>query len=253
MNTIKSLHDKINEAKDLDFGTIFSESIELFKKVWLQGLIITLLSFLMVVPFYVILYLPFIAMGVLNPDGLENGGQFNFAVFIPFYIIGFIVVCFAMIISFGLKAAFFRIIKTKDLNNLNGDDYFFFFKKPYLGRTCKLAVISLGLLILAYVVCVFPIIYMMVPVTIINVIYAFNPDIKSSGIINASFKLGNKKWLLLFGLIIISSMLAAIVGILFCGFGVVVTTAFAYIPVYLVYKKSIGFNQISEIEQIGAN
>ena len=32
------LQSRINNAKALDFGTIFNQSIELFKKVWVQGL-----------------------------------------------------------------------------------------------------------------------------------------------------------------------------------------------------------------------
>ncbi len=47
---------KIEESDSLDFGSIFSKSIELFKKVWVQGFIVVLLTFVTIFPFYVLMY-----------------------------------------------------------------------------------------------------------------------------------------------------------------------------------------------------
>ena len=252
MITIETLENKIEQAKDLDFGSIFSASIELFKKVWLQGFVTVLLSMLLMLPFYILMYIPLIAMGVMDPEALNSGGEPNWAIMLPFYGMAIIFSFFAMIIGVGLKAAFFRICKSKDLNTVVNDDYFYFFKKPYFGKTCKIGAISFGLIIGAYVLCFFPVIYIMVPVTIINVIYAFNPDMSASDIVKASFKLGNKKWLIIFGLTIISGFLAGIVGMIMCFFGVLFTSSFASIPVYYIYKEAIGFDGKTEIEQIGS-
>lgn len=250
MNTIESLLQKIDGAKDLDFGTIFSESIELFKKTWLQGFVILLITMLLMLPFYILMYAPLIASGMLDPNALNNG-QIDVSVMIPFYALMVVVVFAGMIIGFGLKAAFFRICKQKDLNELSKDDYFYFFKKPYLGKTIKLGAISFGLMIGAYILCFFPVIYMIVPIAIINVIYAFNPDISASDIVKAGFKLGNKKWLITFGLTFVAGFLASIVGMIMCFVGVLVTASFAYIPVYFIYKKTIGFDERSAIDEIG--
>lgn len=250
MNTIESLLQKIDGAKDLDFGTIFSESIELFKKTWLQGFVILLITMLLMLPFYILMYAPLIASGMLDPNALNNG-QMDVSVMIPFYALMVVVVFAGMIIGFGLKAAFFRICKQKDLNELSKDDYFYFFKKPYLGKTIKLGAISFGLMIGAYILCFFPVIYMIVPIAIINVIYAFNPDISASDIVKAGFKLGNKKWLITFGLTFVAGFLASIVGMIMCFVGVLVTASFAYIPVYFIYKKTIGFDERSAIDEIG--
>ena len=91
----------------------------------------------------------------------------------------------------------------------------------------------------------------MVPITLMNVIYAFHPDLSTSEIIKVGFKLGNKKWLLTFGLIIISSFLANIVGFLMCCIGIYVTMSFAYLPAYYIYKESVGFdeNQVEDPHQ----
>ena len=43
MNTFKSLEEKIDNAKDLDFSNLFDSIIELFKKVWLKGFLTILL------------------------------------------------------------------------------------------------------------------------------------------------------------------------------------------------------------------
>ncbi len=49
MNT-NTLHEKIENSKPVDFGTIFSKSIELFKKVWSEGLVHVLLGMAIMFP-----------------------------------------------------------------------------------------------------------------------------------------------------------------------------------------------------------
>ena len=58
MNTIAYLTDKINNAKDLDFGSILSKSFELFKKTWVQGFILILIIFITLIPFFMAIYWP---------------------------------------------------------------------------------------------------------------------------------------------------------------------------------------------------
>ncbi len=249
---------KIQNAKDLDFGTIFSQSIELFKKTWVQGLVTVLLRGVLIVPFILILYIPLIfMMGILGSeamdsqsleDGLEAGGVFFIAVF---YLLIFIIMFFAMIIALGMHAGFYRICKIKDFNEATGDDYFFFFKKPYLSKTIKVGAATFGIYLLALLLCVFPIFYVMIPVALINVIYAFNPDLSVSNIVKLGFDLGNKKWFITFGLIIVAALLAQIVGALMCFVGVYVTTSFVFLPQYFIYKEVIGFDEKDDIMKIG--
>ncbi len=251
MNTLETLLSKIENAKDLDFGDIFSKSIELFKKVWVQGLVTLLLTMVMMIPFYIIMYVPLIAMGILDPESMQQGGEPNMALLIPFYLVMLVFVFFAMIIGFGLKSAFYRICKSKDLNETTSDDYFYFFKKPYLGKTIKLAAMTFGISLVAMLLCFFPVIYVMVPIALINVIYALNPDMSASDIVKVGFKLGNKKWLITFGLMIVAGFLAQIVGMIMCVIGVFVTASFAYIPLYYIYKETLGLNQQTAIDEIG--
>ena len=64
-------------------------------------------------------------------------------------------------------------------------------------------------------------------------------------LIKLSFKLGTKKWLVTFGLVIISSILAEVVGLLLCGIGIFATASFIYLPTYYIYKEVIGFDDNS--------
>ncbi|TYA57951.1 hypothetical protein [Formosa maritima] len=240
---------RIQNAKALDFGDIFSKCIELFKKVWVQGLVMLLLTMAILLPFYLIMYLPLIGAGFLETGYSSYSGyndDFNIILMIPFFIFILIFSFVAMVISFGMKASFYRICKLKDLNEAGSDDYFYYLKRPYLGKVIKLALLTFAITLIATMLCVIPIIYVIVPVTLMNVIFAFNPEMSATEIVKTGFDLGNKKWLITFGLIIISAILAQIVGMLMCLIGVFVTASFSYLPVYFIYKESVGFENSNE-------
>ena len=251
MNTLDIMLKKIEQAKALDFANILSASIELFKKVWVQGLVMLLLTMLMMLPFYILMYLPLLGMGLYDPDSFNQGSDFNVALLIPFYTMVFVFSFFAMVISFGLKSAFFRMCKAKDFNEATRDDYFYFFKRPYLMKTIKLSIVSFGIGVLATLLCFLPIIYAIVPLSLLNVVFAFNPDMSVSDSVKLSFKLGNKKWLITFGLIFVAGLLAQLVGMLLCFVGILFTVSFSYIPLYFIYKQVIGFSETDAIDEIG--
>ena len=248
--TFQELQSRIQQAKALDFGDIFNKSIELFKKVWVQGLVMLLLTMVMMLPLYLIMYLPMIAAGIIDPAMFESGQEPSPALMIPFALLGLVFSFVAMVLGFGMRAGFYRICKLKDLNEMGADDYFYYLKRPHLGKVINLALISFGISLLATLLCVLPIIYVAVPISLMNVVFAFNPELSASDIVKASFNLGNKKWLITFGLMIVAGLLAGIVGMLMCFIGIYVTASFSYIPAYYIYKDSIGFDKSDEIQQI---
>jgi hypothetical protein len=249
MNTIGYIIEKIKTAEVLDFGAIFNESIELFKKVWLQGLIMLLINMAMMVPFIILLYLPLITLGIIDPEAMDNPD--NAIIFIvPFIIFMIFFICVAMTITFALKAAFYRICKFKDLGSSNSEDYFYYLKLPYLGKVFQLALASVGISFLATLLCVIPVIYVAVPIYFMNIVFAFNPDLSVSNIIKASFELGTRKWLISIGLLIIAGFLAEIVGLMLCIVGIFFTASFAYLPLYIVYKKVVGFSDLDPFDEI---
>jgi len=239
--TFAELQLRIQKAKDLDFGDIFNKSIDLFKKVWVQGLLMMLITIALMIPFYLIMYLPLIGIGLLEGDMDAFSQDPELLFMIPFILLMLVFSVFAVAIVFGLKASFYRICKLKDLNEAGSDDYFYYLKRPHLGKVFKLSLITLGISILATLLCVLPIIYVAVPIAIMNVVFAFNPELSATDIMKASFNLGNKKWLITFGLMFIAGLLAEIVGFLMCFVGIFATASFAYIPIYFIYKESIGF------------
>ncbi len=157
-----------------------------------------------------------------------------------------------MVITVGLRAALFKIMFQKDGNMVLRDDYFLFLRKPYLSKTISVALAYFGISLVAALLCFLPLIYVLVPLNLLMVIYAFNPEMSTSDLVRASFYFGNKKWFITFGLIIVASLLAQFVGMLMCGIGILFTASFAAIPVYFVYKNTIDFNT-NEITQIGEN
>jgi hypothetical protein len=251
------IQGRIKNSKDLDFGTVFSQSIELFKKVWVQGLVTLLLNVVLAIPILMIVYIPIIFMGLTDAfaSSYDPYNEYVQSDISPVMIIVlgvlylFIIIAMSTI-SFGLRAAFYRICQLRDLEQMGKEDYFYFFKKSYLGKTLKLALAFTGISVLATLLCVIPVIYAIVPLSLMIVIYAFNPDMSISDIIKLSFDLGNKKWLITFGLMFISGFLAAIVGFIMCFIGVYVTASFNYLPAYFIYKEVVGFDNESEIKKI---
>lgn len=248
---------RIKNAKNLDFGTLFNQSIELFKKVWVQGLVTLLLNMVLAIPVMMIVYIPLIFIGFFDAYGSNQDfyDSYKQSELSPIMIITMAIVYLFLIIAmstigFGLKAAFYRICRLKDLEQMGKEDYFYFFKKPYLVKTMKLGLAFSGISMLAALLCVLPIIYVIVPLSLMIVIYAFNPDMSISDIVKLGFDLGNKKWLITFGLMFVSGFLAGIVGMLMCGIGIYVTASFSYLPPYFIYKDVIGFDDEVQIQQL---
>ena len=263
MNTIE-IKNRIQNAKHLDFGTIFNQSIELFKKVWVQGLVTVLLNMVMAIPIMMIIYIPLFFLGFfdLYTSAYSAYGYYDaysqpevnpllFLVIIPLYLL---VIVALSTVAFGLQAAFYRICKMKDLDEMGSEDYFYFFKKPYFGKTIKLGLSFVGISIVATLLCFLPIIYVFVPLYYMYSVYAFNPEKSVSEIINLSFEIGNKKWFISFGLILVTGFLATIVGFFMCVIGIYVTRAFILLPNYYIYKEIVGFNSddegLSSVEDI---
>ena len=249
---LAEIQHKIQNAIQLDFGQIFNESIELFKKVWVQGLITILITMAFVIPLVFIIYIPFIVLGIVgetNPSMVDDIAPVMILLFGLTYLV---VLFILMVVVIGIKAAFFRIMFQHDMNVLDKDDYFYFLKRPYLGKTISLAFANLGITLLAILLCYFPVIYVMIPMNLLVVIYAFNPDLTVSNLVKVSFELGNKKWFLTFGLVLVAGFLAQIIGMLMCFIGIFVTASFVSVPLYFIYKKVIGFDEpeITKIEGI---
>lgn len=244
------IFQKIEDSNKPDFGDILSKSFELFKKVWEQALYHVLVTMVVVVPMIVLIYVPYIVFAIYMAeyDGYGNY-QSDIASFAPllilYGIVVFIVIFISQAIVYGITAHFLRVLQKEDTGTpKNVGGYFDLitgnFKKLFL-----LALASFVIALLAILLCYLPIFYVMVPLQLLVLFFAFNPELSVSDIVKASFKLGNKYWLIIFGLTFISSLIAQ-VGILLCIVGVFFTAYFVHVPMYFLYKDTIGFDSDSD-------
>ncbi|MDX1469863.1 MAG: hypothetical protein R3213_00070 [Flavobacteriaceae bacterium] len=247
--TLEEIQARIRTAPELDFGNIFQESIDLFKKSIVHGFVLQIITALLVAPFIIILYVPFVlsAMAVDNNNvySMEPDGELMvFSTGIIILLV--IVVLITGIVAFLLQAGFMRILKMLDDGlTVSTKELFYFFKSEYIGKAALLLLATIIISSIAIILFVLPIFYVIVPLIYFQYVFAFNPTLSKGQIVTASFNLGNKKWLISFGLYMVSSILASIVGFLLCGIGMLFTAPFIYHPLYFIYKKVVGFETYS--------
>lgn len=266
MDTFSTLQEKINNAKPLDFGDILSRSIELFKKTWLQGFIFMLIFFIVFIPIFIAIYLPIytslfdqIKSGDYDPNDVSSlmmkSDAFRYQILGLTFVMGFL--------TTALAAGFYRIVKKIDFGNVfSFSDFFYYFKGRYLGKILTIAALSflVSLINFGFEKFLPPTIATLLGVclavifsvysTLFVVIFAFNPELESTEIFSLGFNLGSKKWLLIFGLLVVTGILGFL-GVILCCIGMLFTISIFYLPPYLVYKEVIGFNELSEIDKIG--
>ena len=253
--TLENLLNRIENAPTIDFGETFNKAIHLYQKVWLQGLLLVILSSLSFMGIYMICIVPMMASSfVLDGPVNENSGALSYAILALLFVLYLVVILAALIASLGLYAAFFRITRVKDRNEHQelGVNFGMFFKKQYLKKLSLFSLSYFGIMMLAYILCFFPILYVCIPLQFSLIIFAFHPDWSINDIFTAAFKLGNKKWGVAFALTLVSAILAYIVGILACFIGIYATVSFIMLPSYIIYKEVVGFSEVEDaIAQIG--
>ncbi len=243
---------KIEKAPKVDFGEILTRSFELFKNVWVQGIFHGLLTMAVVIPFILLIYLPFIPMYVeaFTPsiDGTYYEPTIDFTTpQIIGYVVLIIVFLFIMqLLTIVIVSHFYQVCKRGDTGTPETVGGYFVYLK-YWKKIMVLSLATFGIALLAMMLCYFPLFYVIVPLQLLVPIFAFNPKLSVSDIIKASFKLGNKFWFILFGIIIVSNLIAQL-GIVLCFIGVIVTAYFVHIPVYYFYKDTIGFEETNSVD-----
>lgn len=242
------ISERIARQNPLDFGSIFNRSIELFKEVWVQGFIVLLLNILIGTILYLLVYVPIFGMAITTPEAFEGEAPpifliITMIIYVPFLILG------TLVVSLALNAAFLRICSLKDLKKGDTENYFFYLKKPYLGKMVKLALMMLALIFLGMLACGIGVIYVSVPLSLIPAFLAFNEKLSASEIIKASFALGNKNWFVIFALLLVMGLIAEL-GIILCCVGIFFTAMLSKIPVYFMYKDGIGSNENEQIDSV---
>ncbi len=240
------IFQKIESSSKPDFSDILTKSFDLFKKVWETALYHALILIAIVIPLIMVVYTPIIIMmgkqGRYNSYGYYESWEPSVMLIVIYSIVVFALVFVVQAISLGIIAHFFRALKKADLDSdedIGG--YFVYLKGENLSKVLLISIATFLISIAAVLLCYLPIFYVMVPLQIIQVMFAFNEKLSINDLIKASFKLGHKYWLIAFGLIILSSFIAQL-GVLLCVVGVFVTAFFVHLPMYYFYKDTIGFD-----------
>ena len=247
MFSFQSLLSKIQGASTIDFGDLFNESVTLFKKVWVQGLILQLFSILIMLPFIIILYVPYFELILENSsNGVVNSaalGQELVDTYGSSLLWIYSLMLLASLVSYVLYLGFFRIVKHIDHGQaFVFSDLFYFFKAASIAKALRLAVTYLFISILAALLCFLPIIYAIVPLMFLLPVFAYNPDLSISEIVKVGFALGNKKWGITFLTLVLNGILIYVIALVTCGLGTLFVSCFLYLPQYIIYKKVVGFD-----------
>jgi hypothetical protein len=255
MYAIQTILNKIQTSKSIDFGELFNESLGVYKKVWVQGLLLQLFSTFIMLLLIVSFYLPYFTLaldGGLDPTmssadlGTTLIEDFG-ASLLWIYLLMFIV----SIISSLLYLGFYRVVKEIDHGNLFVmSDFFYFFKSSILIKSIVLILAYTGISVLAALLCFFPLIYAVVPLMFLLPVFAYNSHLSISETIKVAFALGNKKWGITFTILILNIILFYVISLATCGIGVLFVSCFLYLPQYIIYKKVIGFDTVESTPQI---
>ncbi|WP_281986852.1 hypothetical protein [Aquimarina aggregata] len=241
------IFNKIENSKKPDFGDVLSKSFELYKKTFSMGVTHSLISLVIMIPFLLIVYVP-VLPGYI--EMIQNAGDpyyqpSFFEDISPVMIVIWVLVIFIMsfllqVLNFSVYGHFLKALKKIDLNTDDDIGGYFTIAKQHFGKIILISLATMGIALLATLACYFPIFYVMVPFQLVIPIFIFNQEMSVGDIIKAAFKLGNKYWLVLFGLIFISGMLSAL-GVIACYVGIIFTMFFSYVVSYYVYKDTVGF------------
>ena len=247
MYAFQTIINKIQSSKSIDFGDLFNESLVLFKKVWVQGLLLQLFSVIIMLPLIISIYLPYFTLALEGDLNQQVGSMGSSSALIEQYgtsLVWIYLLMFALsLVSSLLYMGFYRIVKEMDHENpFVLSDFFYFFKRPVFGKALGVLLTYTGITVIAALLCVFPLIYAIVPLLFMLPVFAYNSHLSISEIVKVAFALGNKKWGITFLTLLLNMILFYVVTFVTCGLGALFISCFLYLPQYIIYKKVIGFD-----------
>ncbi|MDG1374031.1 MAG: hypothetical protein P8M66_06920 [Flavobacteriaceae bacterium] len=247
MLSLQTILNKIQNSNSIDFGDLFNETLGVFKKVWVQGLLLQLFSLSIMIPFIIVFYIPYFSLIMESTNNQSLGyNEFNKALFEElglYMILAYLSIFVLSIASSILYLGFYRIVKEMDQGNPYAvSDFFYFFNSSRIGKSVGLLLAYFGISVLAALLCFLPLIYAVIPLMFMFPVFAYNSHLTVSEIIKVAFALGNKKWGISFLILILNVILLYAVSFVTCGLGSLFVSCFLYLPQYIIYKKVIGFD-----------
>ena len=251
------IFERIQKSPQPDFGDVISKSFELYKKTFSQGLTHALISLLVIIPFILVIYIPLIPIYF---EMLQNAGDpyytpSAFNDYTPAMIVGWVIVVFfffflVQIVMMSIYGHFFKELKRIDFGTNEPIGGYFTLLKTHFGKFFMLSLATMGIAILAILLCYLPVFYVMVPLHWVFPIFIFNDKLSVGDTIKAAFKFGNKNWLVFAGIGFVASIIASL-GAIACYIGMIATMFFTYVATYVTYRDTIGFDDVDGISDIG--
>jgi uncharacterized membrane protein len=261
MNTTER---KIEEIKtngyNLDFGTVFNNAFENYKKIAVYGgLAFFVFSAIMAFAVFIVAITIFgISASSINPQSLAGFKLTNFSsLFIVSYILG--VALFTAIIT-PFMAGFLKMADSAQNNQEFAiSDLFSYYKSPYFlalfTGALLISLVGVGLsmlieftgiqplgLVFSLMISFFTFLY--IPLIIFGNLNAIEA-------IKGSFILVTKQPVIILGLIVVA-YIGSMVGFIGCCIGIFFTLPFMYSMHYTIYCAIMGTSPKSELDEIGA-
>lgn len=250
---------KIENSKPVNFGDIISNSFELYKTHFSQGLIHALIIVALAIPMMLIVYVPLMPIYM---DMIENAGNPSYqpavmeglsvGMIILWYVLIFALSFVMQIVNMSVFGHFYRYLKKEDLKTTEDIGSYFTLFKTHFNKLLLVTLATMGIAMLATLLCYIPLLYAMIPLHWIFPMFIFNKELSVSEIVKAAFKYANKNWLIFLALGFVCSIIASL-GIIACYIGLLATMFFTHIATYVTYRDTIGFDEESPIDKIGTS
>jgi hypothetical protein len=199
----------------------------------LQGFLLQLIT--------IALSLPLLFFNFINFSDFSNNSvplQFGTAAVIYYGL----TVVLAVVSSF-LTFGFFRVIRQMDKGeDFKTVDFFYFFNTERIKKALLVVLANVAVVILALLLCVFPVFYVVIPLMFVTPIFVYNPELSISEVLKSSFALGHKKWGITFLISLLNIIALYVLILLTCGLGSLFFGCFLQMPIYVLYKKIISFD-----------
>jgi len=212
------------------------------------------LKIAVLIPFLAIVYIPLFPAYI---DMIKHAGDpyyqpsflegFSGSMIVIWVVLIFVLSFVMQVFNISIYGHFLKILKNEDLGITEEVGSYFTIAKKHFRKIILISLATMGIAIGATLVCYFPVFYVAVPLQLVIPIFIFNQELGISDMIKVAFKLGNKYWLVFFGLLIVSGIISSL-GMILCYVGIVATMFFSYVVTYYMYKDTIGFENENESE-----
>lgn len=257
---MKSTQEKLEDIKrngyNLEFGDVFNDSLEIFKKViWITGF-----AFFILMGAFLVLYFAIIAFFFASDNFINTmteislmEGSLTFMVYTMLLVI---------VISVAISPMYAGVLQVCH-NAKNNKDFdlstvFIHYKTNYVKDiiisslliAITASLIADGLTLIGFGFLGTIITYIIQFFTLFTIPFIIFGNLKAIPAIQASFTLISKNFLVIFGLMLVA-VIIAFFGIIALCIGILFTLSLIYTTQYAIYNAAIGVKEHDELDDIG--